>query len=95
MEATTNTQKTSITLTLEAEQKQLLEKAAALRCLTVSEYLLQLAFDAATKEILEPEAIVASDRDWEIIESAILNPPVANKALKAAINQHQQEYGKW
>ncbi|NEO56947.1 MAG: DUF1778 domain-containing protein [Okeania sp. SIO3B5] len=77
MSATTNTEKTSITLTLEPEQKQLLEKAAALRCLTVSEYLLQLALDITTEEIQKPEAIVVSDRDWEIIESATLNPPAA------------------
>ncbi|MBO1346434.1 MAG: DUF1778 domain-containing protein [Hormoscilla sp. GUM202] len=95
MSATTSTQETSITLTLDREQKQLLEKAAALRCLTLSEYLLQLALDAATEEIPQPEPIVVSDRDWEIIESAILNPPAANEALKAAINEHQQKYGKW
>ncbi len=95
MSATTNTEKISITLTLEPEQKQLLEKAAALRCLTVSEYLLQLALDIATEEIQGPEVIAVSDRDWEIIESAILNPPAANEALQAAINEHQEEYGKW
>lgn len=95
MSARTNTKKTSITLTLEPEQKELLEQAAALRCLTVSEYLLQLALNAATEETAEPEVIIASDRDWEIIESAILNPPAANEVLKAAINEHQQEYGKW
>ena len=95
MSATTNPKETSITLTLPQEQKQLLEKAAALRCLTLSEYLLQLALDAATEEIPELEPIIAGDRDWKIIESARLNPPTANEALKAAINEHQQEYGKW
>ncbi|NEP44099.1 MAG: DUF1778 domain-containing protein, partial [Okeania sp. SIO2H7] len=84
---------TNITLTINPEQKQKLEKAAALRCLSISEYLLQLALDAATEEIPEPEAIIASDRDWEIIESAILNPPELNEALKAAIKEHQQNYG--
>jgi hypothetical protein len=48
---------TNITLTINPEQKQKLEKAAALRCLSISEYLLQLALDAATEEIPEPEAI--------------------------------------
>ena len=95
MSATMNTKKTSIILTLEPEQKQLLEQAAALRCLTVSEYLLKLALDTATEETAEPEVIVASSRDWEIIESAILNPPVAQEALKAAINEDQQEYRSW
>ncbi|NEN88646.1 MAG: DUF1778 domain-containing protein [Okeania sp. SIO3H1] len=88
MSATTNTKKTTITLTLEPEQKQLLEQAAALRRLTVNEYLLLIALETASEETAEPEVIVASDRDWEIIESAILNSPAANEALKAAINEY-------
>jgi len=86
---------TNITLTINPEQKQKLEKAAAMRCLSISEYLLQLALDAATEEIPEPETIIVSDRDWEIIESAILNPPEPNEALKAAIKEHQENYGSW
>ena len=84
---------TNITLSINPEQKQKLEKAAAMRCLSISEYLPQLALDAATEEIPEPEAIIVSDRDWEIIESTILNPPELNEALKAAIKEHQQNYG--
>jgi len=63
--------------------------------LTVSEYWLQLALDIVTEEVQEPEVIAVSNRDWEIIESAILNPPTPNETLRTAINQHQQEYGKW
>ncbi|MGK7920832.1 MAG: DUF1778 domain-containing protein [Trichodesmium sp.] len=65
MSVRTNTEKTNITITLEPEQKQLLEKAAGLRCLTVSEYLLQLALDIATEEVQEPEVIAVSDRAAE------------------------------
>ncbi len=95
MSTQTQTKSPSITLTLSQEHKQKLEKAAAMRCLTLSEYLLQLALDAATEEIPEPEPIVLSDRGWEIFESALLSPPAANEALKAAIKEHQEEYGKW
>ncbi|MGK7901931.1 MAG: DUF1778 domain-containing protein [Hormoscilla sp.] len=95
MSTQTQTKSTRVTLTLSQEHKQRLEKAAAMRCLTLSEYLLQLALDAATEEIPEPEPIVLSDRDWEIFSSALLNPPAANEALKAAIKEHQEEYGKW
>ena len=27
--------------------------------------------------------------------SALENPPEANEALKAAIKEHQEKYGKW
>ncbi len=43
----------------------------------------------------EPEKIVLSDRDWEIVTSALENPPEPNEALKAAIKEHQKKYGKW
>lgn len=91
----TSNPETSITLKLSQEQKEKLEKAAALRCMTVSEYLLQIAEDIATEEILPPEQIVLSNKDWEIFISAIENPPLPNEALKAAIKEHQEEYGKW
>ncbi|MGK7876009.1 MAG: DUF1778 domain-containing protein [Xenococcaceae cyanobacterium] len=85
MSIPTSTQETSITLKLSQEHKQKLQKAAAMRCMTLSEYLLQLALDAATEEIPEPESIVLSDKDWEIFTSVLENPPEPNEALKAAI----------
>lgn len=41
------------------------------------------------------EKIVLSERDWNIMVSALENPPEANEALKAAIKEHQEKYGKW
>jgi uncharacterized protein (DUF1778 family) len=56
--------------------------------------LLDIALKAA-KETPEVEQIVLSERDWEIFASAIENPPEPNEALKAAIKEHQEKYGKW
>lgn len=95
MSIPTNTEEISITLKLSEEQKKKLEQAAAMRCLTLSEYLLQLALDAATEEIPVPEPIVLSSKDWEIFASVMENPPEPNEVLKAAIKEHQEEYGKW
>jgi uncharacterized protein (DUF1778 family) len=41
------------------------------------------------------EEIVLSERDWDIVVTALENPPEANEALKAAIKEHQDKYGKW
>lgn len=41
------------------------------------------------------EKIVLSERDWDIMVTALENPPEANEALKAAIKEHQDKYGKW
>ncbi|GJD18627.1 hypothetical protein RIVM261_035830 [Rivularia sp. IAM M-261] len=41
------------------------------------------------------EKIVLSERDWNIMVSALENPPEANEALRKAIKEHQEEYGEW
>jgi len=93
MSTPTDTQ-TKIEFTLSQADKEILEKAAAAKCLSLNEYLLDIALKAA-KETPEVEQIVLSERDWEIFASAIENPPEPNEALKAAIKEHQAEYGKW
>ncbi len=85
---------TQIEITLNEEQTQTLEKAAAMRCLTLSEYLVELAINAATEEIPEPESMVLSEQDWEIFVSAIENPQELNPRLKAAIQKYKNEYEK-
>ncbi|MCU0546589.1 MAG: DUF1778 domain-containing protein [Oscillatoriaceae cyanobacterium Prado104] len=84
----------NIELTLSQQDKETLEKAAAVQSKTLSEYLLKIALFLA-KETPKVEQIVLSDRDWEIFASAIENPPEPSAALKAAIKKHQEKYGKW
>jgi uncharacterized protein (DUF1778 family) len=95
MSTPTSTPETSITLRLTQEQKEKLSQAATMRCLSLSEYLLELALNAATEEIPEAEKIVLSERDWEIFREAMENPPEPNEALKAALKEHQEKSGKW
>jgi uncharacterized protein (DUF1778 family) len=49
------------------------------------------------KQLKKPtiEKIVLSERDWDIMVTGLQNPPEANEALKAAIKEHQEKYGKW
>lgn len=94
MTAPAQSQETTIELKLSEDHKKILEKAAAKKCMTLSEYLLDLALNAATEEIPEPESIVLSERDWEIFVSALENPPELNPRLKAAIKRYREEYEK-
>lgn len=87
-----NTQTTKIEINLTQVQKETLEKAASIRCLSLSEYLLEAALNLAEEQPLQPESIVLSERDWEIVTSAIENPPELNHRLKAAIKRYKQEY---
>ncbi len=88
-------QTTTIEITLSQEQKEVLENAATIRSLSLSEYLLEVALKLAEDLPLKLESIILSERDWEIVTSAIENPPEPNEALKAAIKKHQEKYGKW
>lgn len=94
MSTPTDTQ-TKIELTLSQTDKEILEKAAAAKSMSIGEYLVEIALNAAKQPPLEVEKIVLSDRDWEIFSSAIENPPEPNPALKAAIKEHQEKYGNW
>lgn len=90
-----NAQTTKIEINLTQAQKETLEKAAAIRCLSLGEYLLEAALNLAEEQPLKPESSVLSEKDWEIFTSALENPPEPNEALKAAIKEYQEEYGKW
>jgi uncharacterized protein (DUF1778 family) len=85
-------QTTTIEITINQEQKQLIEKAATLWGLSLSEYLLEVALNLAGEMPLKLEAIVLSESNWEIITSAIENPPELNSKLKTAIERYRQEY---
>lgn len=87
--------KTSIELEITLEQKQTLEKAAALAGVSLNVYLLQQVIYAAEKKIASPEQIVLSERDWNLFTSTLENPPEPSKNLKSAIKKHQDQYGKW
>ncbi|MCL1467770.1 DUF1778 domain-containing protein [Argonema galeatum] len=87
-----NSQTTKVEITLTQAQKQTLEKAASIRCLSLDEYLLEAALNLAEEQPLQPESIVLSDKDWQIVTTAIENPPKLNPSLKAAIKRYKEEY---
>ncbi len=95
MSTTTKTKTITIELTLTEAQLTTLKKAAALRFLSLNEYLLEVGLKTAEEPLPPPEEIVLSERDWEIFTSALENPPEPNEALKAAFKRHQEKYGKW
>lgn len=88
------TEETTIELTISEEHKQTLEKAAAMRCLSLNEYICELVLNAATEQIPTPEPIVLSERDWQLFVSVLENPPEPNEVLRVAIKKHQEKYGK-
>jgi len=91
MSLSSHPQTTTIEIILPQDRKTILEKAATLEGLSLSEYLLKIATEIAEQSLLKTESITLSEKDWEIVTSAINNPPELNSALKTAINRYKTE----
>ena len=89
---TTKAKKSRLDLRIDQEQKELLERAASLRGLSLSSYLLSNSIEAATKDIESHEKLVLSDNDRDLFLSLMENPPEPNQALKSAMRRFQEEY---
>lgn len=85
-----SSQTTSVEIILSEDRKTILETAAILEGLTLSEYLVKIATYLAEQSILQYESITLSNQDWEIVTSKINNPPEINNALKKAISRYKQ-----
>ena len=71
-----------------AEQKNLIERAAALQGRTITDFVLTSVQDAARRAIDEHRQIVLSVRDSEAFVEALLNPREPNARLKAAAQRY-------
>lgn len=65
-----------------SKQKTLLERAAELKHVSLSSYILTSSLKQAQIDLAENEALVLSDRDRELVMDALENPPEPNEALK-------------
>ena len=63
-------------------QKSLLERAAEIKHLSLSSYILSSSIKQAELDIAENEMLILSNRDRELVMSALENPPEPNEALK-------------
>lgn len=81
-----------IDLRVNSSQKALLEKAAAIKGLSLSAYLLSNALEAAQADITAYNKLVLSDRDRDLFLALIENPPQPNPALTKAMQEFQQKY---
>ena len=82
------TQRTQRTQRMEArllpEQKTRIERAASIKGLSISDFIVQNADEAAIRTIQQHETWVLSERDREFFFNAILNPPEPGPVLKEA-----------
>lgn len=82
----------TLQLRVSSEQKELIERAAALTGLSISSYMLSRTLPAAEQDVVQHERIVLSERDWTLFLSAVESPPTPNAALKKAALSFRKKY---
>lgn len=83
-----------IDLRVTQEQKELLERAASLKGVSLSAYTLFYLLPAARQEIDFYERLILSDRDRDLFLSLMENPPKLKGKLKSAIKKYRDKYEK-
>ncbi len=78
---TTATESVRINLRTSPEAKALIERAAAIMGSTVSGFMLQNAYEAATRVVAQQEVITLSDRDRDAFLAMLDNSPEPTQAL--------------
>jgi uncharacterized protein (DUF1778 family) len=76
-----------------AEQKALVERAAALQGRTVTDFVLTSLQDAARRTIEEHHQIALSVRDSQTFVNALLNPKPVNDRLRQTVRRYREASG--
>ena len=71
-----------INLRTSADAKAMIERAAALMGTTVSSFMLQNAYEAARRIVLENDTLMLTQRDFEAFVASIEHPPKPKTALR-------------
>jgi len=74
-------------------QKRLIERAAALRGTSVTEFVVVSAQEAAINAIKDFEVLSLRDQAREVFINAILNPPAPNEAASIAAERYKKDAG--
>jgi uncharacterized protein (DUF1778 family) len=76
------------------EQKERIERAARLKGLSLSDFIVQHADEAAIRTIQQHTSWTLDDRDRDIFVQALLNPPEPNARMKAAAKRYKERVVK-
>ncbi len=75
---------------IHSDQRRRIERAAALKGTSISDFIVSTLDDAAKRTIQEHESWTLSGRDREIFVNALLHPPAPNQAMKDAFRSHKK-----
>jgi uncharacterized protein (DUF1778 family) len=74
---------------LNPQQKRRIEVAARLKGISISDFMVSSAVDAATRTIELHEVWTLTDRDREVFVKALLHPAAPNARMKAAARRYR------
>jgi uncharacterized protein (DUF1778 family) len=92
MSETSSAKDCRIDLRVTQEQKELLERAASLKGISLSAYTLFHVLPVAKQDIDANERLVLSNLDRDLFMSVMENPPELKGKLKSAIHKYRQKY---
>jgi uncharacterized protein (DUF1778 family) len=75
------------------KEKDLIETAARLRGISVTDFLRTTVTDAAHQIIRESETLTLAERSRKVFVETLLNPPKPNDAAIAAVRRFRQKVG--
>jgi uncharacterized protein (DUF1778 family) len=76
------------------EQKKRIELAASIKGLSLSDFIVQHADEAATRTIQLHTSWTLEERDRDLFVQALLTPPKPNARLKAAVKRYRERVGR-
>lgn len=76
-----------------ADQKNLIERAAALQGRTVTDFVLTSVQDAARRAIEEYQRLDLSVRDSQAFVQALINPKPVNDRLRETVRRYRETTG--
>jgi uncharacterized protein (DUF1778 family) len=78
---------------LKPDQKRLIERAAELQGVSLTNFILAHLLPVATATIQESETLRLREEDRKVFISALVDPPKANKFAKSAVARYKKQVG--
>lgn len=76
------------------EQKRRIERAAQIKGLSVSDFIVQHADEAAIRTIEQHSSWILNDEDRDFVIQTLTNPPKPDKRLRAAFKRSREHFGE-
>ncbi|GAA5502681.1 hypothetical protein Dxin01_02425 [Deinococcus xinjiangensis] len=76
-----------------AEQKDVIARAAAASGLSITDFVVQSAYQAAMDSLARQRQWELSEQDARVFVDTLMNPPSPNAALRAAAKRSKERLG--